>query len=84
VLLRVVDALDGARVEGFDAELTVDGNRPTLESTASGDPAFWIHLDAELQWRVTAPGYEPAEGDARMLENEGDDVILKVALTRVP
>ena len=71
VLLRVVDALDGAPIEGFEAEIAVDGIPQALESVPPAHLAFWIDVQAELHWRVTAPGYAPEEGGANPARERG-------------
>jgi hypothetical protein len=84
VVLRVIDALDGAPVEGFEAEIAVDGIPQALEPVPPSDMAFWIAVQAELSWRVTAPGYQPEEGGLIQLQEEGDDLALQVRLVRAP
>jgi hypothetical protein len=84
--LRVVDALEGTPVEGFDAQVQVDGIPQALEADPSApqEQLFWIGVDSELVWRVTAPGYAPEEGTALHLVNEGEDLALSVRLARTP
>jgi hypothetical protein len=84
LIVRAVDALDGARVEEFDVQVTAGGDRRLPPASAPPDRAFWVPTDVDVRWQVQATGYEPAEGDARMFTAAGDDLVLEVVLRRAP
>jgi RNA polymerase sigma-70 factor (ECF subfamily) len=83
VIVKARDARTGARIEHFDARLSVVGGAALERATSIAAVTFPdVPRAARVAWTVAAPGWVPAHGDERALRSEPDRFSLEIVLER--
>ena len=85
VLLHVVDALDGAPIAGFEAEIAGRRDLAGARVRAPGSAGIQDRRPGRALLARHRSGLRAREeGGANQLQNEGDDLALQVRLTKRP